>query len=73
MAIPLHNKEAATVSKAIMEKYVSVFGTPTSVYSDQGKEFTAEVFKDLMDKLKVKQTLTPAYNPQSNGNIERFH
>ena len=49
MAIPLHNKEAATVSKAIMETYVSVFGTPTSIHSDQGEELTAEVFKDCMD------------------------
>ena len=26
-----------------------------------------------MDKLQVKKTITPAYNPQSNGNLERFH
>ena len=35
--------------------------------------FTAEVFWDLMDKLQVAKTVTPAYNPQSNGNLERFH
>ena len=73
MAIPIPNKEAATVTHHLMARYISVFGTPTAIHSDQGKEFTAEVFKDLMDKLQVKKTTTPAYNPQSNGNLERFH
>ena len=73
MAVPIPNKEAATVSRHLMDRYVSIFGTPTAIHSDQGKEFTAEIFKDLMDKLQVKRTTTPTYNPQSNGNLERFH
>ena len=73
MAVPIPNKQAATVTKHLMERYISVFGTPTAIHSDQGKEFTAEIFKDLMDKLQVKRTTTPTYNPQSNGNLERFH
>ena len=47
--------------------------TPTAIHSDQGKEFTAEVFKDLMEELQVRQTTTPAYNPENKWNIERFH
>ena len=73
MAVPIPNKEAATVTRHLMDRYVSIFGTPTAIHSDQGKEFTAEIFKDLMDKLQVKRTTTPTYNPQSNGNLERFH
>ena len=73
MAVPIPNKEATTVSRYLMDRYVSVFGTPASIHSDQGKEFTAEVFKELMDRLQVKHTTTPTYNPQSNGNLERFH
>ena len=73
MAVPIRNKEAATVTKHLMDRYVSIFGTPTAIHSDQGKEFTAAVFTDLMDKLQVRRTTTPSYNPQSNGNLERFH
>ena len=73
VAVPIRNKEAATVSKHLMDRYVSIFGTPAAIHSDQGKEFTASVFTDLMDKLQVGRTTTPAYNPQSNGNLERFH
>ena len=72
-AVPIPNKEAATVTKHLMDRYVAIFGTPTAIHSDQGKEFTAGIFKDLMDKLQVKRTTTPTYNPQSNGNLERFH
>ena len=72
-AIPIPNKEAATVTKHHMDRYVSIFGTPSAIHSDQGKEFTSQVFTDLMDKLQVRRTTTPAYNPQSNGNLERFH
>ena len=72
-AVPIRNKEAATVTKHLMDRYVSIFGTPSAIHSDQGKEFTAEIFRDLMDKLQIKRTTTPAYNPQSNGNLERFH
>ena len=73
MAVPIRNKEASTVTKHLMDRYVSIFGTPTAIHSDQGKEFTAAVFTDLMDKLQVRRTTTPTYNPQSNGNLERFH
>ena len=73
VAVPIRNKEAATVSKHLMDRYVSILGTPAAIHSDQGKEFTASVFTDLMDKLQVGRTTTPAYNPQSNGNLERFH
>ena len=72
-AIPIPNKEAATVTKHLMDRYVSIFGTPSAIHSDQGKEFTSAVFTSMMDKLQVRKTTTPAYNPQSNGNLERFH
>lgn len=73
MAVPIPNKEAATITKHLMERYVSIFGTPSAIHFDRGTEFTAEVFRDLMDKLQAARTVTPAYNPQSNGNLERFH
>ena len=73
MAIPIPNKEAATIMKQLVDRYVSIFGTPSAIHSDRGTEFTAKVFWDLMDKLQVAKTVTPAYNPQSNGNLERFH
>ena len=73
MAVPIPNKESATITKHLMDRYVAIFGTPAAIHSDRGTEFTAEVFRDLMDKLQVKKTITPAYNPQSNGNLERFH
>merc|ERR1712030_254034 len=53
MTVPIPNKESATITKHLMERYVYIFGTPSAIHSDRGTEFTAEVFRDLMDKLQV--------------------
>ena len=73
IAVGIPNKEAATVTNALLERYITVFGVPAKIHSDQGKEFTAAVFTDLLDRLQVKRSTTPPYNPQSNGHVERFH
>ena len=56
-----------------MERFVANFGCPISVHSDNGTEFTSELFKSLMDELKIQKTFTPSYNPRSNGKLECWH
>merc|ERR1711867_85680 len=55
-----------------MDKYISVFGCPTTVHSDQGKEFVSEVWQGLMKALQIKCEMGPSYNPHSNI-VERAH
>lgn len=43
----------------------------SSVRSDNGSEFIAKVFQDYLNKNNIKQVLSKASNPQSNGAIER--
>ncbi len=71
-AYPIHNKEATTVARMLVDKYICQWGCPVSIHSDQGKEFTAEVFLETMKTLGIQKTTTPPYNPQSNP-VERFH
>jgi deoxyuridine 5'-triphosphate nucleotidohydrolase len=70
---PLRSKETKEVAKTFMERFVANFGCPVSVHSDNGTEFTSEIFKSLMDELKIQKTYTPSYNPRSNGKLERWH
>ena len=49
------------------------FGCPLSFHSDNGTEFASEIFKSLMEELRIQKTYTPAYNPRSNGKLERWH
>ena len=48
-------------------------GLPKTVQSDQGSNFTAGVFQQVISQLGIKQNVFSAYHPQSQGALERFH
>jgi transposase InsO family protein len=52
------------------EKYPE---TGPRIISDNGPQFIAKDFKELIRTLGMSHVLTSAYYPQSNGKIERFH
>jgi transposase InsO family protein len=72
-AVPLRNKEAATVARGLVREVFNHIGTPIQLLSDQGKEFGAELMLTLCKVLRVDKIRTSAYHPSTNGCIERFH
>ena len=71
MAIPIENQEAVTIASKFVEKFVSVFGVPRQIHSDQGSNFESQVFKEMCQILGVDKTRTTPYRPQSDGLVER--
>lgn len=71
-AYPIANKEAMTVANVLVERYICTYGMPLQIHSDNGTEFVNRLWTELLDRLQIKKTCTPVYNPQSN-NVERFH
>ena len=71
-AWPLKTKEAETVAKTFLEKWICIYGTPSEIYSDQGTEFTANVWKQLCKLLQINKKTTKPYSSWSNP-VERFH
>ena len=71
-ACTLPNKEAVTVANALLDAWITKFGCPVRIHSDQGKEFQNSIWTQLCDRLQIQKTTTPTYNPQSNL-VERFH
>ena len=72
-AIPIPNKESATVASAFMRVWVTRYGCPMTILSDQGKEFDSALFKDccrLMGSWKVR---TSPFHPRCNGLTERLN
>ena len=72
-ACPLTNIRAETVSKAIVDRWIHRFGPPRYFLSDNGTQFTSQIFKDLADRFKFKHKCTTIYHPQGNSIVERFH
>ena len=70
-AVPLPNQEAATVAKALTERWICVWGAPHELHTDQGRNFESALFKGVMDLFGVHKTRTTPLHPQSNGLVER--
>ena len=70
-AIEATNSE--TVVTFIYEKIICRFGTPKVIQSDQETHFVNEVIKHLIEKFRIRYSLSSPYYPQSNGLVERFN
>jgi transposase InsO family protein len=73
IAIPIPSKETETVAKALVQHWITVFGQPMKIHSDQGGDTDSPFISELCQTLNIQKSRTPGYSPWSNGGIERFH
>ncbi|GFV13157.1 transposon Tf2-9 polyprotein [Trichonephila clavipes] len=64
--IPLRKVSAQTIANALFENYISRYGAPISLISDNGPQFISEVFEHLSHRLDIKHIKTVTYRPQAN-------
>ena len=48
-------------------------GCPETVVTDQGVQFTSQVFRDLCERMNINHVTSSAYHHQTNGKAERFN
>ena len=72
-AIALPNQEAETIVETLINIWVSRFGVPLELHSDQGRNFESKIFQELCQSLGIHKTRTTALHPQSDGMVERFN
>lgn len=70
-AFPLKRTIAPSVAQCVLNGWISRFGCPYSILSDQGSEFTSELFMCLSESMQVKKLRTTPYHPRTDGMVER--
>ena len=73
MLIPVPDITALSVVRAI-DRWITTFGPPESILSDNGPQFISSIYRDYMRQHgNIKYKYTTTYHPQCNGQIERLH
>lgn len=71
--MPLSEITAEEVANAFYSGWISRFGTPSRVTTDQGRQFESALFSKFTALTGTKRIRTTPYHPQANGLIERQH
>ena len=71
-AFPCSNMESKTVIECLSQLF-AIFGLPSYVHSDCGKSFVSAEFVQYLNSKGVSTSNTSTYNPQGNGQCERYN
>ena len=73
IATVITRKKPANVIDAVFKYWITYFGTPGRVITDNGGEFTGEEMREVTSVLNVYKDTTGAEAPWQNGLNERNH
>lgn len=72
-AFPIPSEDSETTAKRLVFDFISRFGFPSEVHTDQGQNFQNNLFREVCRLLGIAQSRTTPYHPSSNGQVERFN
>lgn len=72
-AIPIQKIDAETVATTLAEQFISRYGCPKTIHSDQGTNFTSALMKTFCKIFNIEKITSTAFHPQSLGSLERSH
>ena len=67
------DQKVSTAARTLYKGFISIFGAPERILTDQGKAFTSEVVEQLCSQFGISQPTTTAYHPKGNGQVEHAH
>lgn len=71
-AYHLRDGTAVSILQALL-RYCTHHGVPTTLITDNGTEFTNQLFMEFTRLHKINHHRVLPHSPNDNGNIERFH
>ncbi len=72
-AFPVPDQGAETTAKTLVYEFISRFGAPLELHTDQDRNFESSLFRNVCSLLQITKTRTTPYHPASNGQVERFN
>ena len=72
-ATPLRGITAEEVCRAFFTLIISRHGCPSTILTDQGRQFTSKLFAKLCQHFHIRHVESSAYHHQTNGKVERFN
>ena len=72
IAIPVPDKSADTIARAVVEGCILIYGPMKAIRTDQGTEYKG-IFESVCKLLNIDRILATAYHPQTLGALERNH
>ena len=73
MASIVRTKRATEIVDLVSEMWIKYFGAPGTFMSDNGGEFSNELFEELCCTLNIIDAKTAPYSSFSNGTVERHN
>jgi len=72
VAIPMKTQTSLETAQKLVEHVFSVYGSPISIHSDQGKNFESQLLKDVMLLNGISKTRSTSFHTKGNGKAEVF-
>ena len=73
VAAPLKTKEGEEILRKTFKNWISIFGRPNLIISDNGGEFVNQQFLEMCSICSIEFKTSPASSPWCNGMVERHH
>ena len=64
------NQTILVVAETLWKQFLTHYGWPTKILTNQGKSFENNLFRELCALAQVQELRTMPYNPQSNSSYE---
>lgn len=71
--IALPDQASENVARALVQRFITKYGVPKELLTDQGGTFTGELIAHICKLFKIKKIQTTGYHPMSNGRSEITH
>ena len=71
-AYPCSNLESSTVIRCLTDLF-AIFGSPGSIHSDNGRSLISSELTDFFINHGIAFSNSSRYNPQGNGQVERYN